>query len=101
MTVFNKDTDLPANINSVEKLAAWASSVLTFLYPNQTAIEQSGGADRVTQLGVYYITASDPPVWRMITRLSVELDPNFQKGGKDWTFVRDLGTASIPPEFKS
>jgi hypothetical protein len=102
MTVFNKDTDLPSSINTVEKLYAWAAELLTFLYPGATAVESSGSSALATTCAPFYITADPQGArWRHISRASFVLDNNWQKGGKMYTYVQDLGTASIPAEFKS
>lgn len=101
MTTF-LTTDLPSSINSLEKLAVWASTVLNHLNTNQTAIEQTGNAQLTATSAPFYITASDPATWRNISRLSIPLDKNWQRGtGKIWTFAQDLSSSAIPTEFKS
>lgn len=101
MTAFST-SDLPASINTVEKLHVWASTVLNHLYPTQTAIEATGNAERVAQASPFEVTASDPPQWRHISRGSIALNRNWQRGAsKIWTHAEDIGSASIPTEFKS
>lgn len=101
MTAF-QTTDLPASINTVEKLAVWAGTVLNHLYPNVTAIEATGLAERVAQSGPFEVTAVDPPQYRNIVRLSIPVNRNWQRGAsKLWANAEDIGTAAIPTEFKS
>ncbi|MEM6837681.1 MAG: glucose-6-phosphate dehydrogenase [Cyanobacteria bacterium P01_C01_bin.120] len=101
MTAF-QTTDIPASVNTVEKLAVWATTVLNHLYPTVTAIEATGLAERVAQAGPFEVTAVDPPQWRNIARTSVPLNKNWQRGAsKIWTHAEDLGSSSIPTEFKS
>jgi hypothetical protein len=101
MTVFAA-TDLPSTINSVEKLEVWATTVLQHLYSSMTVIESTGNAELAVSAAPFFITASDPDVWRYITRTSIALNSNWQRGaGKIWTHALDLGNSAIPTEFKS
>ena len=94
--------DIPASINTVEKLHAWTSTILNHLYPGVTAIEENGQAELVATAAPFQITAISPPQWRFIDRCSMPLNSNWQRGaGKLWANVEDLGSASIPTEFKS
>lgn len=95
-------SDLPASINSVEKLAVWATTVLQHLHPTLTVIEATGVAERAATAAPFYITAADPQAWRYISRTSIRLNSNWQRGvGKIWTHAEDLSGAAIPTEFKS
>lgn len=101
MTAF-QPTDLPSSINSVEKLAVWCSTVLNHLYPAATTIEAAGSASRSATAAPFFVTATDPPGWIHISRVSVQLNANWQRGTSDiWENAIDLGSASIPTEFKS
>lgn len=101
MTAF-QTTDIPASVNTVEKLAVWAQTVLNHLYPQVTAVEASGLAERVAQASPFEVTAVEPSQWRYISRTSIPLDRNWQRGSsKIWANAQDLGSASIPTEFKS
>lgn len=101
MTAFTT-TDIPASVNTVEKLAVWCATVLNHLYPTVTAVEATGLAERVAQSGPYEITATDPPQWRNVARLSIPLNANWQRGAsKIWANAEDIGSSSIPTEFKS
>lgn len=101
MTAF-QTTDIPASVNTLEKLHVWSATVLNHLYPTVTAIEATGLAERVAQSGPFEVTAVDPPQWRNIARVSVPLNKNWQRGdSKIWANAEDLGSSSIPTEFKS
>lgn len=101
MTAFSS-ADLPSSINSVEKLSVWCATVLNHLYPGTTAIEATGNAERVAQSAPFFITATTPPEWRVISRNSIKLNSNWQRGtAKIWANAEDIGSASIPTEFKS
>lgn len=101
MTAFNKGTDLPDSINTVEKLAVWVETLLQHLNSETLAIEAAGGQDRVAISQPWFIAASNPPTWRVISRSSIQLSPNWQRGGKIWNFAQELGTTAIPSEFKT
>lgn len=76
-------------------------TILNDLYPTVTSIEATGVADRVVQSAPFYITASDPPTWRLISRSSIPLDPTWRRQGRLWLAAQDLGSSAIPTEYKS
>lgn len=95
-------TDLPASIDTVEKLAAWSLTVLNYLHPILTATEATGSAERVATAAPFYITADPSPKWRYIGRFSFVLNQQFQTGqAKIWANVEQLSTQSIPAAMKS
>ncbi len=100
MTAFSS-ADLPASVNSVEKLALWAATVLQHLNPSLTIIEESGKAELAAQSGPFFIAAANPPEWRVISRSSIAVAPTWQRTGKIWQHAIDLSTTAIPAEFKS
>lgn len=100
MTAFVPN-DLPANIDTVEKLALWCGSVLNNLYPSVTAIEGVGDASRVAQSQPFEVTAVDPTQWRNIVRFSIPLNRTWQEGVDPiWTYAENLGSSTIPNNFK-
>lgn len=94
-------SDLPTSINSVEKLVAWGNTVLNDLYPTQTVTESVNQVERVAQSALFFITASDPQGWRLISRTSIPFSSSWRRTGKLWVHAQDLGTSPIPPEYKS
>jgi hypothetical protein len=100
MTAFSP-TDLPSGINSVEKLEVWTMTLMNELYPTLTAIEAAGAADRVVQSAPFYVTASDPQTWRVISRSSIPISPIWRRQGKLWLYAQDIGSLAIPTEYKS
>ncbi|NEQ20651.1 MAG: glucose-6-phosphate dehydrogenase [Microcoleus sp. SIO2G3] len=95
-------TDLPASIDTVEKLAVWACAVLQELHPSTSVVEATGIAERVATAAPFYITASQPEAWRFIGRVSLEMPLNWQStSGKLWTDVVPLSNLAIPADFKS
>jgi hypothetical protein len=101
MTAF-VPSDLPAEVNTVEKLHVWASSVLGNLYTDATVIEAPGTGVRVVSCGPYLLTAETPSTWRFISRLTLALDKNWVGANNQlWNSVQEIGQAPIPVSFKS
>lgn len=100
MVAFNR-ADLPDSINTVEKLSVWCETLLQHLHPELIVIEAAGGSDRACISQPWYIGASNPPTWRVISRISIALSSSWQRGGKIWTFAQELSGAIIPTEFKT
>lgn len=101
MSAFNPSTDLPATVNTVEKLVVWSTSLLNDLYLAQAAVESSSGSTRVVESAPYLITATQTPTWRLIGRTSFELEPTWRRGGRIWTYAREFGQLPIPSEYKT
>ena len=107
MTALNPATDIPATIDTLEKLVAWSSIALSNLYPNVTVLEGSDADNvtyaRVAQSNPYYITVdATDAAWRLISRSSLKIDSTWQSGAnKLWENVEPLGSLSLPEGFKS
>jgi hypothetical protein len=94
-------SDIPADVNTLEKLEVWLSQCLSYLNPDQVAIEATGSNSRTANAAPFYITASDPAVWRHISRLSIPISRDWQGGGNIWSYALELNTLAIPATFKS
>lgn len=101
MTAF-APSDIPSEVNTVEKLEVWAATLLSNLNPDQVAVESTGSQSRTASSAPFYITASDPAVWRNISRCSIPLSKDWQGGGNQiWNYAQELSAAAIPASFKS
>lgn len=112
MTAFTT-TDLPAEINTVEKLAAWALTILTdinanvnvseedFLYNSDGQIEAKPRIERAVQIYEFRVGTSSPPKSRRVFRVSFSLNDNYLRGNKPWLMVDEFSTSTIPTEYKS
>ena len=97
MTAFTQ-TDIPANVDTLEKLFVWAGTALHALNFDQTAIEGVGNPVRVAQSQVFFIDNTNEN--RLMLRGSLEIENNFTYSGeKIWTHVRPLNQADLPSEF--
>lgn len=100
MTAF-VTSDLPATIDSLEKLAVWVGVCLNNLNPDLTAIEAPNISELVATAHPYAVTASGVFEWRMITRQSIKLNSNWQRAGKIWIHAQPISTTALPPDFRS
>ncbi|MBE9182880.1 glucose-6-phosphate dehydrogenase [Oculatella sp. LEGE 06141] len=100
MTAINIATDIPSQINTVEKLATWCALVLANINPQMTVIEGVGYQERAAQAGVFYVAADNK--YRLLGRVSIEMSPEHLAGGsKSWTYAQELSNTAIPTVFKS
>lgn len=100
MTALNISTDIPSQINTLEKLIMWSGSTLANINPNLVAIEGIGYTERVAQAGIFYIQADNK--YRALIRNSIQISPDYLAGGaKLWTFAQELSNTAIPAIFKS
>lgn len=98
MTTLNL-ANIPDGINTVEKLHAWSSLALMNMFPDVTALEVAGQVDRAIIAQVWPITSGASLNYRLITRSSLIVSPNWLRGGKLWTHAQELGATTLPSEF--
>ncbi|MBD2354752.1 glucose-6-phosphate dehydrogenase [Tolypothrix sp. FACHB-123] len=100
MTALNIATQIPSQINTLEKLAVWAGLTLANINPDLTAIEGVGYTERVSQAGIFYVQADNK--YRALIRNSIQMSPDYLAGGsKLWTYAQDLSNTAIPSIFTS
>lgn len=101
MTAFST-ADIPASIDTVEKLAVWVGEVLSNIN-FQTSIHEVPSVEQpvaVSQKFVY--DANGVKKWRYVSRVSIELSSDHQFGAtKLWTHAQALSSTAIPTSFKS
>jgi hypothetical protein len=102
MTAMAK-SDIPASINTVEGLAIWCGMLLNHLYPNDTVRESPDRLERVSIEQNFPFSEDNGQSFkiRQIVRVSVELNKSYQMRGKRWEHAQELGTLTIPTDFKS
>ncbi|RCJ34605.1 glucose-6-phosphate dehydrogenase [Nostoc punctiforme NIES-2108] len=100
MTAINIATDIPSQIDTVEKLAAWCGMVLFANNSTISVIEGPGYTERVAQCNSYWVAADAKT--RLIVRLSLEVSPNALSGGdKPWTYIQPIANTALPASFKA
>lgn len=98
MSTLNLATQIPSQINTLEKLHAWSGLALGYMYPTLKAIEGVGYEERVAQANVFYIAADNK--YRLISRVSLQVSPDFLSGGsKMWNYMMEVGNTAIPTTF--
>lgn len=98
MTTLNL-ANIPDGVNTVEKAHAWSALALMNMFPDVTALEVAGQVDRAVIAQVWPITAGSSLQYRLITRTSLIVSPNWLRGSKLWTHVQELGSTNLPSEF--
>lgn len=91
-------SDLPATVNTLEKLLVWAGAAFHKINRTATAVEGTGSPSRVAQFGIYTVESNNTD--RVIMRQSLVLDPDYAIDGKPiWENVTATSTDAIPSEF--
>lgn len=100
MTAINITTDIPSQINTLEKLAAWANLALANINPTLQATEGVGYSERVAQAGIFFVLADNK--YRFLGRSSIEISPDYLAGGsKTWNYAQELSNTPLPALFRS
>lgn len=100
MTAFNKEIDLPNNIDTLEELAVWVGSALAKINLTRVAVEAPGYSQRVAQYGVFFVESDNKH--RALIRISIPISDDHLAGANNiWTYALPLSTDDIPSEFKT
>ena len=98
MTALNT-TQIPNQINTVERLMAWAGLALGFINPTKAVVEAAGeNAERVMQS---FVLRADDGTERLIIRASLPLDANWRSNDSQafWLNVNDLENVDLPAAY--
>lgn len=100
MTALNIATDIPSQIDTLEKLHVWSGLALANINPSIIAIEGVGYQERVAQAGIFYVAADNK--YRALIRGSIEMTGDYLAGGaKMWTFAQPFSNTAIPALFRA
>ncbi|NJL03022.1 MAG: hypothetical protein HC910_21555 [Spirulinaceae cyanobacterium SM2_1_0] len=103
MTAFNT-SDIPSDIDTMEKLAVWVAEVMLHLN-GETRIQDDGrNFDIVAQGGVYQgSVAGDPDQtpWYHVIRLNLPLLRDYRSYDEIWDAAQEISTESIPSSMKT
>lgn len=98
MTTLNIANQIPATIDTLEKINVWSGLALSNINPQLTAVEGVGTNERTAQAGVFYVPASN--LYRVLVRTSIVISPDYLAGGsKLWTYVQPLSNTAMPTIF--
>jgi hypothetical protein len=100
MTALNIATDIPSNINTMEKLAVWVSNCLFTLNPGVNNVEGENYSQRSAQAGTYFVAATNKT--RHVGRNSIELSAGYSVGDeKQWFYALPLSDAPLTTAMKT
>ncbi|MEH2139907.1 glucose-6-phosphate dehydrogenase [Nostoc sp.] len=100
MTAINIATDIPSQIDTLEKLHMWSALALFAINPSITVIEGVGYTERAAQAGTFWVQADAKT--RGIFRASLEISPDYLSGSnKPWTYAQPISNTALPASFKA
>ncbi|BAY77950.1 hypothetical protein NIES25_44200 [Nostoc linckia NIES-25] len=98
MTAINLATQIPSQINTLEKLHMWSAMALNACNPTMSVIEGVGYTERAAQQGIFWVAADSK--YRGIYRVSLHISDSYLSGGaKLWTYANELSNTAIPTAF--
>ncbi len=101
MTALNITTDIPSNINTLEKLAAWVGLALEHCNPSAKLLESPDTEpQRVAQA---VLIRADDASHRMIVRLSLPINSGYSENStvKFWQNATEINTVALPTAYKA
>lgn len=100
MTPINIATDIPTNINTLEKLAAWVGLALTRCNPGLKYLENPDQlAQRVADVA---LIKADDNTFRQVVRVALPVDDSYATSTKkSWENVKEISQVELPSGFKS
>ena len=97
MTAFAKE-NIPATVDTLEKLIVWSAVAFYKINKSATAIEGAGPVARIAQFGIFNVESANTT--RVILRQSLPLQEDFAIDSKPiWENVVELSSDSLPLEF--
>ena len=101
MTVINITTDIPSQINTLERLAMWSIMALRRVNPTLAIIEVADSpSEKVAQTAL--VQADDGKI-RFIGRLSLEVSPDYADDNttKLWIKALEFSNTQLPAAYKT
>lgn len=97
---FNKITDLPESVNTVEKLFVWSASLLGEMFP-ESDIKLTGSTNPISRLD-YGVSADFEQVPNYAVSFYLPLEDDWRSNGnKIWENVMTIGNIAVPTAYKS
>ncbi len=100
MTQIVLATDVPSDINTLERHIAWAGYSLAFVNPTLGVLETADRAEMVAQAAIF--RAADN-TYRLLVRACIPIDPAFMsdRTKKAWMFAQEVSNVALPAAFKA
>lgn len=90
---------VPANIDTVEKLAAWVGLLLHRANGTLKVIESPGFSDYACQASIFQ---ADDGTQRLVVRLNLQLTDSYAEAdAKLWTQITPFSNVAIPSAYTS
>ncbi|MGL4640372.1 MAG: hypothetical protein ACRCVX_11690 [Shewanella sp.] len=100
MTALTISTDIPTNINTLEKLAAWLGLALARVNPTLKILESPDAEPQ--RVGQCALIKADDGSTRLIVRLSIPISEDYATNTvKFWQTAAELSNTALPTAFKS
>ncbi len=101
MTALTISTDIPTNINTLEKLAVWVGLALERCNPSAKILESpETEPQRVAQA---VLIRADDASHRIIVRLSLPVNSGYAENStvKFWQNALEINTVALPTAYKA
>ncbi len=98
MTAFST-SNIPSNVNSLEKLAAWVGCALAEINPNATIVIGNGQATRTCNAQTAFFEQQTTNPERLIVALYLPLVAGWRGQSKLWSGVAEISTAALPTHY--
>lgn len=99
MTAFSP-AQLPANVNTVEKLYSWCVAILQELNYDTLITEDAGSRPQaVATQTIFNVRTEDYDGLRSISRASLPIASNYAATGKWYLSTLEINTATIPAPY--
>lgn len=101
MTALNISTDIPTNINTLEKLAAWAGLAVERCNPTLKILESPDTSPQRVAEAV--LIKADDGTNRMIIRISIPISSDYASNStvKFWQNAQPLSDVALPTAYKA
>lgn len=98
MTTLSISTQLPSNIDLLERHLAWSALALDFLNPTIAVLETPDRVEKCAQTSIFQ--AADN-TYRLLVRATLPLDASYvnDRSKKLWMFVQELNNVALPAGF--
>jgi hypothetical protein len=102
MTALNISTDIPSQINTLERLVVWAAVTLKACNPTLRVVETANAQGEYVAISSIFQADGDEST-RFFGRCSIKLDPNWSSNTtqKLWQNAQELSNTAIPDAFKA
>lgn len=93
-------SDLPAAVDSVEKLSVWSLSILAELYPNSLVQAKYGELEPAVNVLPVRLQYQETAPLRVAVLAYLPLEQNW-RNSRLFAAVKEIGTAPIPNSYRT